>query len=75
MRDGMRATRGAIEKITIGDGEPLYETIGHAKPRGICGSGLIDCLYELVTNHIIDAEAKFVPSADPMDALIASGIG
>jgi uncharacterized 2Fe-2S/4Fe-4S cluster protein (DUF4445 family) len=64
MRDGMRATRGAIEKITIGDGELHYETIGHGKPRGICGSGLIDCLYELARNHIIDAEARFVPSAD-----------
>jgi uncharacterized 2Fe-2S/4Fe-4S cluster protein (DUF4445 family) len=64
MRDGMRATRGAIEKITIGDGELCYETIGCGKPTGICGSGLIDCLYELVRNHIIDAEAKFVPPAD-----------
>ncbi len=64
MRDGMRATRGAIEKITLGDGELHYETIGRGKPRGICGSGLIDCLYELVRNHIIDAEAKFVPAAD-----------
>ncbi|MBW2312263.1 MAG: DUF4445 domain-containing protein [Deltaproteobacteria bacterium] len=64
MRDGMRATRGAIEKITLRDGELHYETIGRGKPRGICGSGLIDCLYELVRNHIIDAEAKFVPAAD-----------
>jgi uncharacterized 2Fe-2S/4Fe-4S cluster protein (DUF4445 family) len=64
MRDGMRATRGAIEKVAIGDGDVRYKTIGGAKPRGICGSGLIDCLYELVRNHVIDAEAKFVPAAD-----------
>lgn len=64
MRDGMRATRGAIEKIAIEDGELHYKTIGNGKPRGICGSGLIDCLYELVRNNIIDAEAKFVPSTD-----------
>lgn len=64
MRDGMRATQGAIEKITIGDGELHYETIGKAKPKGICGSGLIDFLYELARNHIIDAEGKFSPSGD-----------
>lgn len=64
MRDGMRATRGAIEKITIGDGEVHYETIGNAKPRGICGSGFIDFLYGLARNHIIDAEGKFSPSGD-----------
>jgi uncharacterized 2Fe-2S/4Fe-4S cluster protein (DUF4445 family) len=64
MRDGMRATQGAIEKITIGDGELHYETIGKAKPKGICGSGLIDFLYELARNHIIDVEGKFSPSGD-----------
>ena len=61
MRDGIRATRGAIEKIAIDDGEVRYATIGKAKPRGICGSGLIDCLYELARNHIIDAQGKFAP--------------
>jgi uncharacterized 2Fe-2S/4Fe-4S cluster protein (DUF4445 family) len=64
MRDGMRATQGAIEKVTIGNGELHYETIGKAKPKGICGSGLIDFLYELARNHIIDVEGKFSASAD-----------
>jgi uncharacterized 2Fe-2S/4Fe-4S cluster protein (DUF4445 family) len=64
MRDGMRATRGAIEKITIGASKLHYETIGNTKPRGICGSGLIDFLYELARNHIIDAQGKFSASAD-----------
>jgi uncharacterized 2Fe-2S/4Fe-4S cluster protein (DUF4445 family) len=64
LRDGMRATRGAIQKLNIEDGKLHYETIGKVKPRGICGSGLIDCLYELARNHMIDAEGKFVPSAD-----------
>lgn len=58
-RCGMRATRGAIEKIEIRDGRVRYQTIGGARPRGICGSGLIDCIYELVGNGIIGAEGKF----------------
>jgi uncharacterized 2Fe-2S/4Fe-4S cluster protein (DUF4445 family) len=59
---GMRATRGAIQKAKINDGEVSYETIGSAKPRGICGSGLIDLVYELARNKMIDIGAKFNPS-------------
>jgi uncharacterized 2Fe-2S/4Fe-4S cluster protein (DUF4445 family) len=58
-RCGMRATRGAIEKVEILDGSVKYETIGNASPQGICGSGLIDCIYELVKNGIIGADGKF----------------
>lgn len=56
---GMRATRGAIERVKIENGKVAYQTIGKAKPRGICGSGLIDCIYELAKNRIIDGEGKF----------------
>jgi uncharacterized 2Fe-2S/4Fe-4S cluster protein (DUF4445 family) len=58
-RCGMRAIKGAIEKVFITDGRLEYHTIGEAKPRGICGSGLIDCIYELVKNGIIDPGGKF----------------
>ncbi len=58
-RCGMRATDGAIEKVVIEDGVLRYETIGGKKPRGICGSGLIDCIYELVKNNIIGQDGKF----------------
>lgn len=58
-RCGMRAIKGAIEKIQISDGIVSYETIGQAPPRGICGSGLIDCIHELVKNGIIGADGKF----------------
>ena len=58
-RCGMRATKGAIEKVMVtGDGM-TYQTIGNASPRGICGSGLIDAIYELVKNGIIGADGKF----------------
>ncbi|MFH0845504.1 MAG: ASKHA domain-containing protein [Pseudomonadota bacterium] len=58
-RCGMRATKGAIEKVEIIDGKWSYRTIGNARPRGICGSGLIDCIYELIRNRIIGATGKF----------------
>ena len=57
--NGMRATRGAIERIKISNGNINYQTIGKAKPRGICGSGLIDCIYEFARNGIIDHDGKF----------------
>ena len=58
-QSGMRATTGAIEKVEIKDDVVHYETIGKAKPRGICGSGLIDLIYEMVRNGIIDRSGKF----------------
>jgi uncharacterized 2Fe-2S/4Fe-4S cluster protein (DUF4445 family) len=59
---GMRATRGAIQKVEINKGRVIYETIGKAKPRGICGAGLVDLLYELVRNKVIGIDGKFYPS-------------
>jgi uncharacterized 2Fe-2S/4Fe-4S cluster protein (DUF4445 family) len=56
---GMRATKGAIEKIEIKDDQVTYETIGKARPRGICGSGLIDAVYELASHKIIGQDGKF----------------
>jgi uncharacterized 2Fe-2S/4Fe-4S cluster protein (DUF4445 family) len=52
---GMRAARGAIDRVTIGaDGELGYTTIGGVPPRGVCGSGLIDLLAELLRTGAMD---------------------
>jgi uncharacterized 2Fe-2S/4Fe-4S cluster protein (DUF4445 family) len=56
---GMRATRGAIQKVHIEADQVEYETIGDAKVRGICGSGLIDAIAELYRGRIIDPNGKF----------------
>jgi uncharacterized 2Fe-2S/4Fe-4S cluster protein (DUF4445 family) len=63
---GMRASSGAIEKIKIGaDLEPDYKTIGDAKPRGICGSGLIDIIAELIIVNGITRSGRFNSSKSP----------
>ena len=57
---GMRANPGAIERITL-DMEtlkPHYETINKVKPKGICGSGLIDLLAELLRACVIDRTGR-----------------
>jgi uncharacterized 2Fe-2S/4Fe-4S cluster protein (DUF4445 family) len=59
LRCGMRATTGAIQKVEIENGEVKFSTIGGAKARGICGSGLIDLIAELFQNNIIDPTGKF----------------
>ncbi len=41
---GMRASSGAIWKVTAADGELVCETLGGAEPKGICGSGLVDAV-------------------------------
>lgn len=57
---GMRANPGAIEKVTIDPVtlNPKYTTINNAKPRGICGSGLIDLLAELLVTCVIDRTGR-----------------
>jgi len=70
---GMRATRGAIQRAEISHGRLAYETISKAKTRGICGSGLIDLIYELARNGILDIDGKFRSSIQ--DKRITHGDG
>ncbi len=56
---GMRAAEGAIQRVEVAkSGKVKVTTIGQAKPRGICGSGYIDCLAELFRKGIIDRKGK-----------------
>jgi uncharacterized 2Fe-2S/4Fe-4S cluster protein (DUF4445 family) len=61
VRWGMRAEEGAIEKITIDPEtfEPTYATVADMPPRGICGSGMIDLMAELLQAGIVDRSGKF----------------
>ena len=60
---GMRAATGAIEKISIDPTtlEASYGVIEGTAPVGICGSGLIDALAELVKTGVIDMSGRFNP--------------
>jgi uncharacterized 2Fe-2S/4Fe-4S cluster protein (DUF4445 family) len=57
---GMRASKGAIQKVKINseDFKVDYSTIGNEKPRGICGSGYIDLIAEMLKTGIIDKSGK-----------------
>jgi uncharacterized 2Fe-2S/4Fe-4S cluster protein (DUF4445 family) len=60
IRHGMRAGRGAIQRVTISDSDynVKYSTIGNDRPRGICGSGLIDVLGEMLRAGVIDRSGR-----------------
>ena len=51
---GMSATKGAIYAFELNYGQTKYKTIADEAPTGICGTGLIDIISELVRNGIID---------------------
>ncbi len=44
---GMRAAAGAIDEVTIND-DVWYHVLGDVAPRGLCGSGLVDAVAELL---------------------------
>jgi uncharacterized 2Fe-2S/4Fe-4S cluster protein (DUF4445 family) len=58
---GMRAVNGAIQRVSVNpnDFSLKFVTIGNAPPLGICGSGYIDLLAELLKFGIIDKSGKF----------------
>ncbi|MEM3346548.1 MAG: ASKHA domain-containing protein [Desulfurococcaceae archaeon] len=62
---GMKAVHGAIESVRIKGLDVEYETIGGVKPRGICGTGLVDTVAELYRNGIIDHQGKFMDIEHP----------
>ncbi|MBD3192706.1 MAG: DUF4445 domain-containing protein [Candidatus Heimdallarchaeota archaeon] len=58
---GMRATMGAIERVTINPEtlEPTFNIISAEKPLGICGSGLIDLIAELFQAGTLTKAGRF----------------
>jgi uncharacterized 2Fe-2S/4Fe-4S cluster protein (DUF4445 family) len=64
IRCGMRAAEGAIEGVRI-DGDSFeLEVIGDVEPIGMCGSGLVDCVAELVGAGLLDHSGRFVSDED-----------
>lgn len=57
---GMRASDGAIEKVLINGANLFVNTIGNAKPVGICGTGLIDAVAELLKIGAITTNGKLL---------------
>ncbi len=70
IRCGMRAADGAIEVVKLdpraeGDARAVtLGVIGDVEPRGLCGSGLVDIVAELVRVGLLDGSGRLVPDED-----------
>jgi len=68
IKHGMRASSGAIENFHIhpANYDPMIVTIGRIKPSGICGSGLIAIVSELLESGVIDQQGKINRSIESL---------
>jgi uncharacterized 2Fe-2S/4Fe-4S cluster protein (DUF4445 family) len=69
---GIRAMRGAIEHVSIDPATTRvsWTTIGSERPKGVCGSGIIDAVAGMVRSGILDFTGKIVegkPGVRPGD--------
>lgn len=63
--NGMRAAAGAIEKVRIEEsGEVFFKTIGACEPQGICGSGLIDAVAQMLRAGLINQKGRLACAED-----------
>ena len=60
IKDGMRATTGAIERLRISNDVIDYLTIDEAKPVGICGSGILDAIAQLHLAGVVDKSGRML---------------
>lgn len=64
---GMRAEPGAIYKVAINDDVDIA-VVGDQEPRGICGSGLVDAVSELVRLGVVRKNGRINSPKDcPME--------
>ncbi len=61
IRCGMRAADGAIETVKLTADDVVLGVIGDVEPRGLCGSGLVDVVSEMVRVGLLDGTGRFVP--------------
>jgi uncharacterized 2Fe-2S/4Fe-4S cluster protein (DUF4445 family) len=62
VRHGMKAMHGAVERVEISpEGTVHYRTVGNTRPRGICGSGLIDLVADMYKVGFIDRSGRLMP--------------
>ena len=64
---GMRATTGAISSVSNIGKAFDYHIIGNEKPRGICGSGLIDVVAEFLKSGKIDSGGKITGNKEKFE--------
>lgn len=59
---GMPGIMGAVSHAALfGRNRMVVKTIGNGKPEGLCGTGIIDVVYELVKHRLVDENGTLQP--------------
>lgn len=61
---GMRAEDGAISSIQFVDGNVVIETINGCAAKGLCGTGLVDLVSEMLRTQLIDDSGRLQSAED-----------
>lgn len=64
LHKGMKASKGAIDKVRIHEDQIELGIIGGVSPLGICGSGVVDLLAQMLQTGIIDDKGKLLDESD-----------
>jgi uncharacterized 2Fe-2S/4Fe-4S cluster protein (DUF4445 family) len=68
----MIARGGAIEGVSLEEGNLIYQVIGNLSPKGICGSGLVELVAALLEAGVIDREGLIQYPQDRAAAALGS---
>lgn len=74
IHQGMRAAAGAIEKVSIDDEGVHIKTIDDAEAVGICGSGLIDALAELLRIGVVDKSGRMMTREQALEKGVSTAV-
>jgi uncharacterized 2Fe-2S/4Fe-4S cluster protein (DUF4445 family) len=61
---GMPALPGAIDGVRLSEGKVTLSTIGGAPPIGICGSGVLEAVSEMLRTGILDPTGRILSSGE-----------
>lgn len=71
---GMRGARGAIDHVSIDDGEIIVHVIDDVEPIGICGSGLLDAVAVMLELGILDETGRIIkPEGSMFEKFVREG--
>ena len=65
IRDGMRAEEGAIWKVTLNERNLGTKVVGGGPPRGICGTGIVDAIAQLLKMGLLDQSGLMRKNVHP----------
>lgn len=71
IRNGIGSVKGAINSISLAPGVS-YTTIGGAKPIGICGTGIVDGIAQLLEVGIVDETGRLDDEWEPSTPELSS---